>query len=237
MSSEERIKLLGTIHSSYTIMIRLGLDYYQLPYDMILMNPQTKELKQYSPYGKVPVLLIPTRSEPMMETQVMAKYLDHINNNKLPSLTPNDIEDQLDMTLWISFTNDVLVNNVKGVFLPILLMRLNKKTTEQDVQTALTTKFAPGLKNIHRILSLLNDTLLKQQQKRHITKATPYLLGHSHPTWADFYLYPVLHGVVTVLNLGFEKEAPLLYAWYQLFDQLDLARHIRRPNYLPSSNL
>ncbi|KAI9304236.1 hypothetical protein BJ944DRAFT_267142 [Cunninghamella echinulata] len=231
MNSVNKITLLGSTYSSYTLVIRLALDYYKISYEMISIMPHSKKTKQYNAIGKIPILLTPDRSEPMIESQVIAKYLDYLhsntNNNDVPSLTPNDIERQLDMTLWISLINDALSNSVKGFFLPIVILRLNKKATEEEIQQLLSTKYAPQVQNLRRLLAILDQTLLKQQQK-YKSSSSPYLLGHTSPTWADFYLYTVFYGIIG-LKHGLENDAPLIYNWYQQFEQLDLVRNIRRP--------
>ncbi|CAO3651544.1 unnamed protein product [Cunninghamella echinulata] len=233
MNSVNKLTLLGSTYSSFTLVIRLALDYYKIPYELISTMPQSKKTKQYNATGKIPILLAPDRSEPMIESQVIAKYLDYLhsnaNNSNIPSLTPSDIESQLDMTLWISLINDTLSNSVKGFFLPIVILRLNKSATEEEIQQLLSTKYAPQVQNLRRILAILDQTLLKQQQRyKSSSSSSPYLLGHSTPTWADFYLYTAFYGIVG-LKHGLEKEAPLIYNWYQQFEQLDLVRNVRRP--------
>lgn len=210
MSASE-LTIVGASMSTFTRTIRMALDHLKVPYKVIQAFPHSAELKPYTPYGKIPVLLVPGRAKPMIESLVIRTYIDgtYANNR----LTPNDLESQLVVNYWISVVGDhVFKNLIFGIAKPRDYLE-QKGATEQAIQE----KIKPAMNLALRTLTNLNDALGDEH-------VGPFICG-DQLTWADLYLYPPMADLYSLPEADlFKKTAPKVWRWYQHFEQLDLAK-------------
>lgn len=207
------IRVVGASMSTFTRTIRMSLDYFKIPYEHIQAFPHSEEAKQYTPFGKIPVLIIPGRQEPMIETLVMRTYIDHVYGSKssLPSLTPSNFEDQLTVNLWISLVSDHIFKNlIFGIAKPREFMEKRGETEE-----AIQARLKKSMETAETIFKTLDKTL----------HGSPFICGQQL-TWADLFLYPCMADLYSLPEATtFKQWAPKLWAWYQHFEGLELAKN------------
>lgn len=207
------IKIIGASMSTFTRTIRMSLDYFKVPYEQVQVFPHSEEAKNYTPYGKIPILLIPGREDPMIETSVMRTYIDHVYGEKsaLPPLTPTDFEDQLTVNLWIGLVSDHIFKNlIFGIAKPREFME-KRGETEELIQARLKKP----METAETIFKALDKTLHSQ----------PFICGQ-RLTWADLFLYPCMADLFSLPEATvFKQWSPKLWAWYQHFEALDLAKN------------
>ncbi|KAI8342418.1 hypothetical protein BC941DRAFT_412719 [Chlamydoabsidia padenii] len=202
------LTIVGVPVSTFTRTIRMALEHLKVTYKMIQALPHSRELQPYTPFGKIPVLLVPGRSKPMIESLVIRTYIDATYSS---DLTPNDLESQLDVNYWISVVGDhVFKNLIFGIVKPREYFE-KKGLSEQAIQDKLKPAMTLAL---HTLTNLDKDA----------TKG-PFLCG-DRLTWADLYLYPPMADLFSQPEADlFKKTAPRIWSWYQHVEQSDLARN------------
>lgn len=202
------LTIVGASMSTFTRTMRMALDHLNVPYNVIQAAPHSPELKQYTPYGKIPVLLVPGRAKPMIESLVIRTYIDGTYGT---SLTPSDLESQLVVNYWISIVGDhVFKNLIFGIAKPRDWLE-QKGATEDAIQE----KIKPAMALALRTLTNLNNAL---------GEVGPFICG-DRLTWADLYLFPPMADLFSLPEADlFKKTAPEVWRWYQHFEQLDLAK-------------
>ncbi|CAO3596771.1 unnamed protein product [Absidia cylindrospora] len=201
----------------------MALEHHKAPYDLIHATPHSEELKKYTPFGKIPVLLVPGRSLPLIETLVIRTYIDaaYAPDTKLnPTtaslpLSPSDFESQLTVNFWISITADhVFKNLIFGIAKPRAAMELLGES-EHMIKDRLKEPMGLAL----RTLANLNDALTKSNDYD-----GPFILGEQL-TWADLFLFPPMADLFSLPEAEeFKNAAPKIWLWYQHFEHLDLAK-------------
>ncbi|ORX49806.1 hypothetical protein DM01DRAFT_1337947 [Hesseltinella vesiculosa] len=205
----QQLTIIGAHMSTYTRTIRMALNFHGVTYKHIPLFPHTEELKKYTPFGKVPVMLLPGHPKPVLESNVMRVYIDGTYGS---ALAPSTLEQQMKMTLLISILQDQLFPHVILGVTKVRLFAEKKGTPEAEIVKRLEQPLEKAEKIITYLESLVADT------------RTQFLCG-DQVSWADLYLYPCMDDLFSLPEAEkFKQWAPTLLAWHGHFKANNLAQ-------------
>ncbi len=172
-----RYTLYGFNASTYVRTIRMlmlekGIDYDQVPVNILQGEGQTPEHKQRHPFGKIPAL--EADGVQLFETDAIAELIEG-QNRGTPAFIPDDVVTRSRMRQWMGCIDDYTYPDMVGtlVWQRVVNPILGEATDEQVVMDAL-----PKIR--------YHFGLFDQQLGQ-----TPYLAG-SDITLADLYLAPIM---------------------------------------------
>lgn len=160
--------LMGIPFSTYTRTVAMGLHELKIPFTQVPVPPHSKEILEYNPFGRLPVLLLEHsgKTMSMFESDSIVRYLDSADDRIL-RFPAEDMVTNQKVEEWIGIiTNYVFPAVEKEVVKPYLA----------DKSADLST----GIKAMHSVLAILETRM-----------GGPYLMGF-RTTWGDLFLYPIL---------------------------------------------
>lgn len=163
-----KYKLMGIPFSTFTRTVAMGLHELKIPFTQVPVAPHSKEILEYNPFGRLPVLLLEHsgRTMSMFETDSITRYLDSADDRIL-RFPAKDMVTNQKVEEWIGIiANYVFPAVEKGVVKPYLSDN--------------TANVESGLAEMHNVLTILEHRM-----------AGPYLMGF-RTTWGDLFLYPIL---------------------------------------------
>lgn len=195
-----KFTLMGIPFSTFTRTVAMGLHELQVPFTQVPVPPHSKEILEYNPFGRLPVLLIEHSGKkmPMYETDSIVRYLDSAEDRLLRFSAKDLIRNQM-IEEWIGIISNYVFEAVeKGVVKPYLA------DPKADLKQ--------GVAEMNRILAIVE----KKMQG-------PYLLGFN-TTWGDLFLYPILADLVAT-PYGRELESyQKLNAWTKRMQKRSTAK-------------
>ncbi|KAF5310307.1 hypothetical protein D9611_012036 [Ephemerocybe angulata] len=210
--SPKSYKIIGTPFSTFTRTITLGLNYKNIPFEQVATLPQSDIAKASHPYGYLPTLIIEDiaggHEVKLSETQAIVRYLDRIAPDPSLHYRPSTNEEGLEERMWevVSLAASFGFPTVEvGVVKPHL------KALEEGVSEAdIVQNNRNEVSKIAQFLAIVEERALH---------GSMFLFG-SHPTWADFYLYPLLADL-RALPEWKDAASGRFVKWMENMDKLD----------------
>ncbi|PPQ99393.1 hypothetical protein CVT24_005376 [Panaeolus cyanescens] len=214
--------LIGTPFSTFTRTISLGLHYKAIPFIQEATLPHSDLAKINHPFGFIPTLIIKTGADndlgdeiKLRESQAIARYLDRIKPE--PSLQLNEQEVEggglaVPEKMWefVSFVASFGFNAVEvGVVKP-RLKAMDDGVEESEIRKVI----APGVETLRSFLSVA-ESLFTSHKK---------FAFASRPTWADFFLYPLLSDLSAIPEWD-EVASQKVKQWKQDMDGLEAVKN------------
>ncbi|KAG2006937.1 glutathione S-transferase [Coprinopsis cinerea AmutBmut pab1-1] len=181
-------KLIGTPFSTFTRTIALGLHYKGIPFEQLRTPPQSDLAFQHHPFGYLPSLVIESKSKDgkwftLSESQAIARYIERVAPE--PPLELSDAEaGELGVLEEKVFE---MVSLIASFGFPALeggVIKPYVKAIDEDKDPASVTpsKDDQGVVNAKQFLDKIESRMVPDAK---------FAFG-SHPTWADFFLFPLL---------------------------------------------
>lgn len=214
--TEPRYTIIGTPFSTFTRTITLGLQYKKLQYNQIATVPHSPVALDYHPFGYLPTLVI-TKTDSsnehvkLSESQAIARYLDRI----APEPTLQLVEDSgqlLPEKMWefVSLTASYGYPIIELDIVKPLVRALDEgKLPNEEVREQIKV----GVVKLKEYLTLLESLM--------VTSTDGYLFGEK-PTWADFFLFPLLADLRTLPE--WEVVSERLIVWMKKMDDLPVVK-------------
>lgn len=235
-------KVVGTPFSTFTRTITLGLHYKGIPFEQISTLPHSDVAREAHPYGYLPTLIIegpagkPTR---LSESQAIVRYLDRVFPEPTLHFKPSPISTgvQLEEKMWevVSLTASF------GKY----TLRPSKLSASRDLIIWFLLNTSPGFPTIEvdvikPHLKALKDGVSEREildgNREGLSKITEFLdiidqrtvpnaryLFGDQPTWADFYLYPLLADLRALPEWNLAVECRF-EKWMKVMDSLDAVK-------------
>lgn len=193
----DKPKLYGFDGSTYVRTVRMvladkGVDYDQVPVNVLAGEPRQPEHLARHPFGKVPVLDIDGMR--IRETDAICRYLDETQQG--PSVIPDNSKDRARMTEAVSLINSYGYPALLGVagyhLFPDFIGGQNEEAR------------AKALEESEKLLNLLME----------IKGDSPWLAGDK-PSLADYLLAPVLFYIALTPDAERLLGAAGVAAWWQ----------------------
>jgi glutathione S-transferase len=184
--------LVGTPFSTFTRTIALALHHKSIPFTQLATKPHEPLAKEHHPFGFLPTLVIhgaDGKDVRLCESQAIARYIDRVAPE--PSLhaaklaVPEKMWELVSLCASLgtsSFTRSTVRLSSCAGFprfeVGVIKVRAGMAgAPEAEIQT----KLESGLSKLREFIAVL-DTLM----------APSGFAFASHPTWADFFLYPLV---------------------------------------------
>ncbi|KAJ1940748.1 hypothetical protein FBU59_003715 [Linderina macrospora] len=207
------VQVVGVELSTFTRTVRMALEYLEVPYELVRTAPHSTVAYKHNPFGRIPTLI---HDELIVnETLAIRIYIDHTFGSAARTLTPPDLPAILAIGQWISMASDYAFRGlVHGICKPRQAMEA-KGANEQEIQEKLKDAVTQG----QEILRGLESQFIRLG-----SGGQTFLAGESL-TWADLFLFPIFSDLCAMPERALvQKEAPKLYAWYERFVSMDIAR-------------
>lgn len=169
--------LYGFNGSTYVRTVRMllhekGIDYDQVPVNILLGEGRTEEHLQRHPFGKIPVL--DRDGLRLFESTAITELIEGENPGE-PRFIPEDVVERAVMRQWIGVIGNYTYPEVIGtlVWQRVVNPALEVPTDEDAIKEAM-----PGVRKHFGLFD-------------HALGANPYLAGSS-VTLADLYLAPIM---------------------------------------------
>ena len=179
-------KLYGFNPSTYVRTIRMllhekGIEYEQIPVNILAGEGQSAEHKRRHPFGKIPTL--EADGVELYETDAIAELIEG-QNSGAPSFIPEDTVARARMRQWMGTIDDYTYPQVVGtlVWQRVVNPAIGEDTDEQVVRDAMP--------DVEYHFGLFDEALGN----------APYLAGDTL-TLADLYLAPIM-GYVSMTPEG-----------------------------------
>ena len=202
----DRPTLYGFDGSTYVRTVRMvladkGIEYDQVPVNVLAGEPREPEHLARHPFGKVPVLDIDGLR--IRETDAIARYIDDVHPT--PQLVPDDPRDRARMTEAIGLINSYGY----GALLTVIAYHLFPDFVGGKDEQARNT----ALENSEKLL-----TLLMENKGDH-----PWLAG-PHPTLADYLLAPIMFYVSLTPDADRLFSRPGVAEWWEKMQRVESFR-------------
>lgn len=190
-----KFTVLGNPFSTFTRTLTMGLHECGVAFDQKPYLPHAAEVKQYNPFGRIPVLLVGHSGQElaMTETESIVRWLDTTAGaasgaGRVLRYKADDLVNNQKLDEFVSIVTSYVFGAVEvGVVKPWL--------EEPDAD------LSEGLAKMH-------DTLAVVERRMH----GPYLMGMP-TTWADLFLYPILADLKGTKYAAELAKHPKLDAW------------------------
>jgi glutathione S-transferase len=197
-----RYTLIGIYFSTFSRTLGMGLIELGLPFEHVEAWPHSEKVPlQYSPFGKIPVLLMQhgEKTLGMTETASIARFLDAGPHGLLKFAETDRIKNQK-LDEMVGMISDAVFAAVEvGVVKPFL-----KNASQGVSETALA--------HLDKTLDILHDRL-----------HGPYIFGMA-VTWADIFLYPILADLNATPFASHLTKHDKLQKWLTRMSKRDSAR-------------
>jgi glutathione S-transferase len=195
--------LYGFDGSTYVRTVRMvladkGIDYEQVPVNVLAGEPRQPEHLARHPFGKVPVLDIDGLR--IRETDAICRYLEDIAPK--PALTPGNAKDRARMNEAIGLIDSYGYGALVGVAGYHLFPDFIGGQNEAARQAALA--------NSEKVLKLLMEN-----------KGAAKWLAGDKPTLADYFLGPIMFYVALTPDADAVMSVPGVKAWWEAMQALD----------------
>lgn len=216
--------VVGTPFSTFTRSITLGLTHKNLPFKQTSTLPRSDLARQHHPLGFIPTLIIHTTDGEgneidikLRESQAIARFIDRIASDQ-PSLnvheqgTTSFTESIEHARVW-EFVSLVASSGFPAIEVGVVKPRLSamiEGRLNAEAMDALTVPGIPAMKRFFQVAESL------------VRKDTLYLFAE-HPTWADFFLYPLLADLKAIPQWSV-VESDRIKNWMQAMEELPAAR-------------
>lgn len=195
--------LYGFDASTYVRTVRMvladkGIDYDQVPVNVLAGEPRQPEHLARHPFGKVPVLDIDGIR--IRETDAICRYLEDIAPK--PPLIPDTPKERARMNEAIGLIDSYGYGALVGVAGYHLFPDFIGGQNEAARQAALA--------NSEKVLKLLMEN-----------KGAHRWLAADRPTLADYFLGPIMFYVALTPDAGAVLSVPGVRAWWEAMQALD----------------
>jgi len=211
-SSNPSYTVVGTPFSTFTRTITLGLQYKGLKYNQISTVAHSQVASDSHPFGYLPTLIIkvdgsdrPPIDIKLSESQAIVRYLDRIAPEPTLQLVDGNIQ-PLPEKMWefVSLTASFGFPIIEGGVVKPRVQALDEgKLSENEVREQIKA----GVVKLKDYLKLVESLMGTEG----------YLFGDK-PTWADFFLFPLLADLRTVPE--WEVASQRLIVWMTKMDEL-----------------
>ncbi|KAJ2919758.1 hypothetical protein MD484_g657, partial [Candolleomyces efflorescens] len=232
-------KVVGTPFSTFTRTITLGLHYKGIPFEQVGTFPHSEAARAAHPYGYIPTLIIEGsdgQSAKLSESQAIVRYLDRLYPEPSLHFKPSSSPEStnvllLEEKMWevVSLVASFGTRSTSRTYLIVHLL------TRQDagfptIEVGVIKPHMKALKEGIPERQILQETYDAQAK---ITKVldiidertvpnAKYLFGEE-PTWADFYLYPILADLRSLPEWLLTVEHRFV-KWAEAMDKLDAVK-------------
>lgn len=184
-----KFTIMGIPFSTFTRTVTMGLHELNIPFTQIPVPPHSKEVLEFNPFGRLPVLLVEHSGKkvPMFESDSIIRYLDSADDRIL-RFSEKDMINNQKLEEWIGIISNYVFEAVEvGVVKPYL------SDDEKDVKSAVS--------HMHEVLSIVENRM-----------HGPFIMG-IRSTWADLYLYPILADLAATPYVKELDKYTKLQAW------------------------
>ncbi|MEO0428961.1 MAG: glutathione S-transferase family protein [Pseudomonadota bacterium] len=193
----EKPVLYGFDGSTYVRSVRMalrdkGIDYDQVPLNVLEGEPKLPEHLERHPFGKVPVMDIDGMR--LLETDAILRYLEATHPS--PSLVPDDAKDRARMNMAISLINSYGYGNLVGAAGYHLFPDFLGNPSEEAYQGMLA--------NGEKLLALLMEK-----------KGSDTWLAGAQPSLADYFLGPIVFYVAMSPAAEILLAPEAVNAWWE----------------------
>jgi len=206
--------IIGTPFSTFTRTITLGLQYKGLRYNQIATVPHSQIASDSHPFGYLPTFIINKVDDSdrpihinLSETQAIVRYLDRIAPEPTLQLVTTNGQ-LLPEKMWefVSLAASYGFPIVEGGVVKPRVQALDEgKLSDDEVRGQIKA----GVVKLKEYLTLVESLM--------VTSTGGYLFGEN-PTWADFFLFPLMADLRTVPE--WEVVSERLIVWMKKMDGL-----------------
>ncbi|TFK28322.1 hypothetical protein FA15DRAFT_634229 [Coprinopsis marcescibilis] len=217
------LKLIGTPFSTFTRTIALGLHHKNIPFEQIATKPRSEVAFHYHPFGYLPTLSIELDTGEIVnlsESQAIARFVERIVPSPsleldVPTVAVAPRTTSSGATLVLPEKVWEFASLVGSFGFPILehgLVKPEVALLDQGLQ-------APHLNFQDQNVATAIDFLKKTESW--MKPNVKFAFG-DQPTWADFYLYPILADLRATSAKVIISDK--LNAWLVNMDALDAVK-------------
>lgn len=206
--------IIGTPFSTFTRTITLGLQYKGLQYNQIATVPHSQIASDSHPFGYLPTFIINEVDDSdrpihikLSETPAIVRFLDRIAPQPTLQLV-NGNSQLLPEKMWefVSLAASYGFPIVEGGVVKPRVQALDEgKLSDKEVREQIKA----AVVKLKEYLSLVESLM--------VTSTEGYLFGEE-PTWADFFLFPLMADLRTVPE--WEVVSERLIVWMKKMDCL-----------------
>lgn len=181
--------LMGIPFSTFTRTVAMGLHELNIPFTQVPVPPHSKEILEYNPFGRLPVLLIEHHGKKlsMFESDSIVRYLDSADDRILRPAAQDLVKNQ-QAEEWIGIIANYVFPSVEhGVVKPFLADK--------------SADLSKGVEEMHNTLAII-------EARMH----GPYLMGF-RSMWGDLFLYPIMADLIATPYGKEIGKYPKLSAW------------------------
>ena len=234
------IEIFGTSLSTQTQALLIALQECNVKYIHHPSMPNSPEIANFSPFGKIPVLvhrpngIYSTRDAVVLfEMTAICQYLTELLGftkcsgsfclmPKIEDEHSREFADSVVLRSNVLQLDTIVTSYIQTVVedryvKPFFALR-NNGASHADIYAALTENFD----NAMNALIQLEQIITKVQERLHILPETSFILG-KEPTWVAVFLFPILRDFRAtnprmVLAGGSQERLPLLTNFVQAFE-------------------
>ncbi|TFK42777.1 hypothetical protein BDQ12DRAFT_719620 [Crucibulum laeve] len=205
--------VVGTPFSTFTRTITMGLQHKGLKYEQIATTPHSEIAQQYHPLGFLPTLVIhEVDGKPvdlkLFESQAIVRFIDRIAPE--PSLHATSGVDgiPLEEKMWefVSLTAFFGFPTVEGGVVKPRVKAIDEgKLSDAEVRV----QIKDGVSKLREYLTLMESLM----------SPDGFAFG-DHPTWADFFLFPLLADLRMVPEWDSDAVGDRIKKWIKRMDEL-----------------
>ncbi|KAF8961436.1 hypothetical protein BDZ97DRAFT_1829294 [Flammula alnicola] len=210
MASKPLYTIIGTPFSSFTRTIALGLQYKGLEYNQISTRAQSQIAQESHPFAYLPTLIIHEIDSKQVdvklrESQAIVRFIDRVAPEPSLHIQPGtDVEIEEKMWEFVSLAASFGFPMIEaGVVKPRVKALDEGVLSEQEIRD----QIKDGVVELKRYLAVAESLMAPEG----------FAFG-TNPTWADFFLFPLLADLRTVPE--WEVVSERLKTWTNKMDQL-----------------
>ncbi|KAF4613213.1 hypothetical protein D9613_010918 [Agrocybe pediades] len=219
--SQPAYTVVGTPFSTFTRTITLGLQYKGLEYNQLATPPQTELALENHPFGYLPTLIIHelelegkrvTQDIKLRESQAIVRFIDRVAPEPSLHMEGGTGGVVLEEKMWefVSFVASFGFPSMEGGVVKPQVKALDEgKQTDAEVRQSI----ASGVEQTRKFLALAESLMVN---------SSDYLFG-DHPTWADFFLFPIMADLRMVPEWK-EVVSERLVRWMEKMDGLEAVK-------------
>ncbi|XP_006454946.1 hypothetical protein AGABI2DRAFT_190119 [Agaricus bisporus var. bisporus H97] len=208
--------LIGTPFSTFTRTIALGLHYKGLKFQQVAATPHSSSAQQHHPFGFIPTLVIHEvdgEKEDILlrETHAIARFIDRVAPEPSLHISSGDGGAALEEKMWemvslIAFQGFPAVEH--GVVKPRVQAIDDGHPSDAEVRK----NISEGVEKLRNYLQVIENLMGPEG----------FAYG-SKPSWADFFLYPLLADLRMVPEWE-DIASPRIRSWIGKMDELPAAQ-------------
>ncbi|KAF8892918.1 hypothetical protein BD779DRAFT_1507734 [Infundibulicybe gibba] len=203
--------IIGTPFSTFTRTISLGMQHKGLKYNQIATPPLTEKAFEGHPFGYLPTLIIHEIDGKrvdlkLRESHAILRYIDRVAPEPKLHITSGEGGALVEEKMWefVSFVAFFGFPTVEyGVVKPRVGATDEGKLSDAEVRE----QIKEGVAKLRSFLALLESLMAPEG----------FAFG-ARPTWADFFLYPLLADLRMIPE--WEIASPRIISWIEKVDEI-----------------